>query len=395
MGILALSFTFFAQEIQHDEIVVNIEVPVRIFDRGQFVDDLTIDDFEIYENGRPQKITACYLIKKTQIERQEEKDIPLSPDVSRNFILMFDLWEFFPKVERAIDMFFENVVLQGDSLIILTPVKAYNLKEIAWDHQNKHQIADQLKKIVRKDAVMGNSEYRNTLKDFEEITRELNTIVGIQSAARSYSEGIDQLDYSLQKYQEALSRMKNQREVDEQKLINFSELLKDRSGQKIAFLFCQREFIAQPMPKTISIFESQSQFRPDITAKLSDLFTNYRRDISIDTNKIKKAFSDSSILIHFLYITKPPENEAGIMFKEQSEDIYKAFSEIAKSTGGLIESSANAESSLQKAVVASENYYLLYYRPSEYKRDGKFKNIRIKVKVGKYQITHRSGYIAD
>jgi len=83
---------------------------------------------------------------------------------------MFDLWEFFPKEERAIDMFFENVVLQGDSLIILTPVKAYNLKEIAWDHQNKHQIADQLKKIVRKDAVMGNSEYRNTLKDFEEIT---------------------------------------------------------------------------------------------------------------------------------------------------------------------------------------------------------------------------------
>jgi len=223
----------------------------------------------------------------------------------------------------------------------------------------------------------------------------LNTIVGIQSAAGSYSEGIDQLDYSLQKYQEALSRMKNQREVDEQKLINFSELLKDRSGQKIAFLFYQREFIAQPMPKIISIFESQSQFRPDITAKLNDLFTNYRRDISIDTNKIKKAFSDSSILIHFLYITKPPENEAGIMFKEQSEDIYKAFSEIAKSTGGLIESSANAESSLQKAVKASENYYLLYYRPSEYKRDGKFKNIRIKVKVGKYQITHRSGYIAD
>jgi hypothetical protein len=149
------------------------------------------------------------------------------------------------------------------------------------------------------------------------------------------------------------------------------------------------------MPKTISIFESQFQFRPDITAKLNDLFTNYRRDISIDTNRIKKAFSDSSILIHFLYITKPPENEAGIMFKEQSEDIYKAFSEIAKSTGGLIESSANAESSLQKAVRASENYYLLYYRPSEYKRDGKFKNIRIKVKVGKYQITHRSGYIAD
>jgi hypothetical protein len=68
---------------------------------------------------------------------------------------------------------------------------------------------------------------------------------------------------------------------------------------------------------------------------------------------------------------------------------------VARATGGLIESSANAEFSMKKAVKASENYYLLYYRPSEYKRDGKFKNIRVKVKTGSFRVTFRSGYIAN
>jgi hypothetical protein len=126
-----------------------------------------------------------------------------------------------------------------------------------------------------------------------------------------------------------------------------------------------------------------------------DLFSTYREGVSIDTDKIKKAFSDSSILIHFLYITKPVEQKEGIFFKEKSEDIFKAFSGIARSTGGLTVSSANAEASFKRAVTASESYYLLYYRPTAYKRDGKFKNIKVKVKNGSYKITHRSGYIAD
>jgi len=399
LGILALSLALFAQEIEHDEIVVNIEVPVRVFDKGQFVDDLTIDDFEVFENGKLQKITACYVIKKTHIERKEEKEALLVPDVSRNFVLLFDIWEFFPKVEKAIDLFFENVVLEGDSLMVLTPVKAYNLKDISWDYQEKEQIAEQLKKIVRKDTIMGNAEYRNTLKELKNITADLNAVAGIKSLSGSRNslptDSGNALDYILQKYRSIINRLNHLRDVDEQELTHFAELLKDRSGQKIAFFFSQREMVAQPMPKIIASLESRFQDKHHILMMFHDLFSTYREGVSINTNKIKKAFSDSSILIHFLYITKPVEQEEGILFKEQSEDIFKAFSEIARSTGGLTESSANAEASFQRAVTASESYYLLYYKPSDYKRDGKFKNIKVKVKTGSYKITHRSGYIAD
>jgi len=399
MGVLALSLALFAQEIEHDEIVVNIEVPVRVFDKDRFVDNLTIDDFEVYENGKLQKITACYVIKKTKIERKEEKEARMAPDVSRNFVLLFDIWEYFPKVEKAIDLFFENVVLEGDSLIVITPVKAYNLKDISWDYQDKEQIAEQLKKIVRKDTIMGNAEYRNTLRELEQTTSDLNAVEGIKSLYGSGSslptDDANSLDYILQKYRTILTRLNYLRDVDEQELARFAELLKDRSGQKIAFFFSQREMVAQPMPKIIASLESRFQDKHHILMGLHDLFSTYRKGVSIDTDKIKKAFSDSSILIHFLYITKPAEYKEGILFKEHSEDIFKAFSGIARSTGGLTESSANAEASFQKAVTATESYYLLYYRPSAYKRDGKFKNIKVKVKAGSYKITHRSGYIAN
>lgn len=128
-------------------------------------------------------------------------------------------------------------------------------------------------------------------------------------------------------------------------------------------------------------------------------------DISLDSNKLKHAFADSSISCHNLYITKTLNDKGGkrplpLMGKvtkrmESSMESFRGFSEIAEVTGGLLDSSANASASFQKAVDYSENYYLLYYSPKGYKSDGKFKNIKVTVKGQNFRITHRSGYVAD
>lgn len=60
----------FPQELRHTTGVVNIEVPVRVFDADRFVDDLTIGDFEVLENGKPQKILSLYLVRKTKVEKR-------------------------------------------------------------------------------------------------------------------------------------------------------------------------------------------------------------------------------------------------------------------------------------------------------------------------------------
>ena len=390
---LTLSLTIFAQELAHETIVVNVEVPVRVFKGSTFIDNLTTDDFEVYEDGKLQNIEAVYLIKKTKIERKEvEEKKKFSPKVSRHFVLLFDIRTFLPRVEKAIDLFFEKVILPGDSLIVLTPVKSYNLKEKSWDIHRKKEIAKQLKSIVRADAIKGNFEYRNDLRELEGIAYSLSDLKSEISGPETKE---DNLDYLLSRYETILHKMEAMRGADQQNMITFSKVLKEREGQKIGFLFYQKEFIPRPEPKVIEAYMSQFQNRQDILFKLNDLFALYHRDISIDTDLIKQAFSDSSILIHFLYITPPPRITRGIHFHEQSEDIFSVFMELAKATGGITQSSSNALWAFKKAADASENYYLLYYAPLNYQKDGKFKNIKVKVKGKSYKVTHRAGYFAN
>jgi VWFA-related protein len=173
--------------------------------------------------------------------------------------------------------------------------------------------------------------------------------------------------------------------------MEFRGQIKDMEGQKYVFLFFQK--------KTVPI--------PPEFGELDDLNDLVRPVISFNVDKVKEAFSDSLISIHFIFVTKtdqyqldgyrmnPTRGGRGLQLVDQSAEIFGAFHEMADATGGTIDSSANIASSFQRAAVASENYYLLYYTPKDYKSDGKFKKIEVKITGKNYRITHRAGYIAD
>lgn len=379
--ISVFSLVFFAQEITHETLVINIEVPVRVFKSGEFVDNLTINDFEVYEDGVLQQIEAVYLIKKKAVERREEKE-KFDPETSRNFVLLFQVQDYLPKIEKALDFFFNNVILPGDSLTVFTPMKSYNFKSNALELLPKEEIVKQLKAKVRKDILMGNSEYKHLLREL----RDLMSAPG---------------EMTLQICQIHLSRLESIRRVYEEQLLGFAEFLKAKEGQKNVFLFYQKELMPQIAPGALVQLMSLEQDKHHLLFQLSDLFLQYRRDIAFDVDRIKQVFSDSSISIHFLYITKYPAMSLDgrptsvITWREQSEDIFSAFSEMAEATGGMSDSSSNAAAVFQKTVEASENYYMIYYSPKNYKRDGSFRNIKIKVKNKNYRITHRAGYFAN
>lgn len=100
-----------AQELQHDAVAINVEVPVRVFRGNRFLDHLTIDDFEVFEDGAVQKIEAVYLVKKTEITREdtamqkEEAQNKFAPQIARNFVLIFEVTDYLPKIKEAIAFF--------------------------------------------------------------------------------------------------------------------------------------------------------------------------------------------------------------------------------------------------------------------------------------------------
>lgn len=368
-----------AQEIQHGITTVNVEVPVRVFKGNRFCDHLTREDFEVYEDGVLQKIEAVYLIKKTDIARE---DISLQPDgsrkrfapqVGRNFVLVFEITDYFPRIKEAVAYFFENVITPQDTLTVVTPVKTYRFNNRALQDMPKEKISALLNERLRKDIQTGCMEYHSMLREYKSLW------------GSSFS-ALETQRLLIQKIRE----FRQLRNLSEEKIRNFADHLKNMGGQKYVYLFYQRELF--PFPELpFEYFENL-----ELTSELMTL-------VPQNIDKIKQHFSDSSITIHFFYITQPQRELTddyyaigqGTLWEDISAGIFSTFLEMAESTGGLSESSANIAYALEKGSVASENYYLLYYSPKNYEVDGKFREIKVKVKGLNYRVMHRAGYVAD
>ncbi len=399
LAILVLGLTLFAQEIQEQAVAINIEVPTRVYKGKTFIDNLTIDDFEIFEDGILQKIEAVYLINKLDIVREdtelsrEEAREKFAPKVSRNFVFLFEVHEYLPKIGTAIEYFFNEVYAVGDSITVITPLQTYRFNYEVLGKLPKKEISKQLIGQIRRDILKCTAVYRGLMRDLEDVRtfeKDAPVDAGMEGVVRMMHS-----DISL--------RLKNLRYLDENKFLEFADALKDKEGPKHVFFFLQK--LNVPIIRYNPVFGF-------------DDLDEFEGFMAIDEKKIQRIFSDSSITAHMIYVTKLSDldimgrdSREGLMpntdpqdttqtsmprvLHEISGDIFSAFKDIAEATGGIVDSSTNAAASFKKAAAASENYYLLYYSPKNYVSDGKFKEITIKVKGQRYKISHRAGYIAD
>ncbi len=416
LAIFVLGLALVAQDIQQEAISINIEVPVRVYKGNNFVNDLTINDFEVYEDGILQDVEAVYLVNKMDIQSKEEKQTStlgtsksFKPQTFRSFYLFFDVVEYSPKISKAIDYFYQNVLDPSDNLTIVTPIKTYSLKSDALSKVSAEEAMNQTIKILRKDAWMGSSEYRRLNDDLKSLIRSMSSTSSSSRGRTETFRGVaggkgvvvatssdapeDDPVVNLTKYEEILSRLETIRNVDQKKLLDFANILKDQQGQKYVFLFYQREFI--PQLENVDYFAKLNKNDVNLTMNLTALMGYYFRDIAVDIDSIKQAYADSSISINFLFFTKPAKNVPGVRMVEHSEDVFTVFREMSQATGGITSSSSNPKYLFERASDAVESYYLLYYSPKNYQTDGKFKKIKVVVKGKNYRITHRAGYIAD
>lgn len=403
--LLAFSLAFFPQEaFKEVSLVVNIEVPVRVFDGKTFVDSLSIDDFQVYEDGVRQKVEAVYLIKKKAVERKEEKK-KYDPKTSRNFFLFFEISDYTPQMGDTVDYFVDHVLLPQDKLWVITPLKAYQMNEKVFQDGTKEDVRKEFKSLLRKETLAGSSEYNSVIRDIEVAARHLASALDSDAALRtedsiSYQKPQGEgsggpLEELCMLYASCISRLENLRDVDQLQLLDFAKFLKEKEGQKYVFLFYQREFIPRLDPKVLDKAQTRHQANFAMQQTLANVQDFFTRDITFDVDAIKKAYADASVAIHFLFFSKPAELSYGVHMEEESNDIYGAFKQMAAATGGFVDSSANPAYLFREAVNAAESYYLLYYSPKDYVIDGKFKNIEVKVQGDQYRVSHRVGYIAD
>ena len=70
-----------------------IEVPVNVVDKnGHSVENLTADDFEVYDDGKKQAVTGFEVIdERTAMTMPRPEESPVNPAARRHFLILFDL----------------------------------------------------------------------------------------------------------------------------------------------------------------------------------------------------------------------------------------------------------------------------------------------------------------
>jgi VWFA-related protein len=374
-----------------------IEIPVRITGPdGQFIDSLTLDDFVLSENGVPQKIDGFYLVKGQSILSKAGTPIE-NPQVARHYYLMFQAIEYDPKLAEVVDTLFRNLLRPGDTMTLMTPAKAYSLTPQALAAKPKDVLSKEMNQILRKDIQIGGSDYRSLLRDLKRLVKSIegeNSAFDPEMETDTMTTSAVGLEVLLERYRDSLMKMEDLRLIDERKILSFAQALKNQTGQKNVFLFYQREFRPEINPTFLNTMMSLYQDQQEVLSMLMELFQFYKRETTYNQDRISRAFADASLMFNFIFMNKESQYLFGADMKEQSEDVFSVYSQVAKATGGLCETAPNPAASFKKAVVSSEDSYLLYYTPSNPAKDKTFRSVTVAVKRAGVTVFHRLGYYA-
>jgi VWFA-related protein len=391
-----------SQEQAQEAKVINIEVPVRVYDGRNFVDTLTIDDFEIYENGILQKIEALYLFNQEELSRKEEYTT-LERNQQRHIYFLMQIIDYTPKISEAIEYFFHNVLTPDDTLTIATVVKTYTLSPKGLKIRAKEKLADEMISIIQKDTETGNSNYKTLYNSLRRIIRALLSACGIRISGVDRiteigvgDEGLSAYDVPslLTQYRVFLDRFDDVKVLDERALKELAHGLKQQTGRKDVFLFYQREYKPELEDRYMNILMSVYQENTYVQGLIQDVFTAYSSKLGLDITGLKRACADSGAMFNFIYSDNQTTVPAGVRMKEQSQDYYIAFSEMASATGGKVATSFDPLAGFLECLESSQKYYLLYYTPTDLTEDGLFRTISVKLKNFPYTLSHRMGYFA-
>lgn len=381
--VLFFTASFLLSQQQHEVTVRNIEVPLRAYDGDVFIDDLSIEDIELYEDGKPQKILALYLTQNAQVKRQQlERDF--MPFLSRSFYFVFQLLDYNPKIRDALDYFFSNIYLPGDYVSIMTIYKKYHLSSEALKSNSKEVVVDYIQNVIRKDTQIITKEYSKHMQELQSLTRAISRRQNTWTGGDADLSVV--LESNLIRYRDTLQKMESFRILEEKTFLQFASQVKKLHGQKYVFFFYQREY--RP---SLNVTSDD----PNLNSKLQDLFLFYNKETKLNTERISQMFADSSLLFNFIYMDYKPPRLSGVEMKELAGNVKDVFSDIAYATGGISDDSPNPTAAFQKTSDVTSNSYILYYSPKNYTADGKYRKIEIKLKNKKYKILHRQGYFAD
>lgn len=377
------------QEKPQEEVtVIAVEVPVRVLHKGQAVKNLAREDFEIYQNGVKQQITAFEVVSR-KISRPKEipgEELKIPPK-KRLFILIFNIFDYNDAVGDGIDYFFKNIFRQGDKIIILTEDRLLNIE---MGRGLSGMIFD-LKEALKKYKLISTSGTYRTYRDLRvEADRLLSSLRGDGRAASQWDQAILRF---YQNYQRIWKDYRRQFITPDIELYrSIIKRVKQIEGEKWALCFQQREMFPKlknegPLERKIrekvdtpSDTPTVQAMQRNIRSRQMELLRLFDVSGDIPVEGLKNLFIEANITFHLILLKSfRPLMEKDFELREVSADYENCFRQISSSTGGHTTFSNKVSEALQEATEVEDYYYLLVYSPEE-DLSAKKREIEVKVK---------------
>jgi VWFA-related protein len=384
IALCALLSPSFQDKPRESVTVTAVEVPVRVFDKNGFITGLIKDDFEIFENGVRQEITGFESISRTitPVPVTLPEAIPQAPR-KRNFLLIFNVFDYTDQVGEAIDYFFKNVYAENDRIAVIVEEKILDIEKGESVEATVARLKDTLKRYKRisrfeisrvfmdldkkaEDAARGGDEgrsYETTLSGFLEY---------YQRAWEDYRKRL--LDVDLDLYRSVVRKL-------------------DRlDGDKWAICFQQRDLF--PRLKSLGALDRAVSEATDesITGMAnSHSRTIYQRRLKLEqsfditrsfpADKLRTLFTEANITFHVLIMKSlnPGGFSQNLELRDVRADYEDVLRRISRATGGLTIFSNKALDTLKAAAAKEDRYYLLVYQPKD-KTPRKEREIGVKVR---------------
>ncbi len=380
----SLIYTFPQNKIFRYKIEVkNKTVYARVFCNGDLVDNLTKDDFILYENGKRRKIESVEIIRKTLGEENITFNIKTHNSYEpRYFVLTFDILDYGPYLEKGINYLFEKILRKSDKLMFMS--KNYFFTED--NLSSKDKIKKKMLNILKRESILARMELNSVFSQIRSIKSAIKEYFASQRWRNP--EFFDPREIQMIKDKTLMFlRWYKKRYLipDIDKFYYFAQYLNKIRMKKWVLNFYQIKKI--PIPKEIVDFWNKEGSKWAFDPLQSEF------DIPHDfpSEEIKKLFYKVDTTFYTFLLTKDRETlDKDYVFKNVYTDLEKTLKEITFSTGGDVNLSNNIEESFRKFKRKKDIIYLINYPPSVNNP-----KIKIKMKNSKYKVKYDPNQFSD
>lgn len=373
------------------------------------VTDLTVDDFEVFEDNAPQKVEAFELIQPRPAVSQEQRQEPRSLTESRAmaadpaarlFVLFYDLRHVSVAgayhANKPVFEFVNEVIGQDDMVGVMT--SDMSARDLSFARRT-----DAMQRYFTQNWAWGQRDQLITTDPVEEQLKDC------YAGLRSRTGGLDDL----------ISRHREMKTLDALDGL-VTHLGGIREERKFVVLFTEGWRLHEPDPRSASPVEGAVPEGPRVGFGPGGRLTTAGRPGEPDfqaceQHRVMLAQADNHRTFQRLIeransvnISFYPVDARGLQVYDeryafnrmqptasQTNARRDALYRLAHDTDGIaIVNTNNLRGNLARIVSDTSAYYLLSYYSTNAKPDGTFRRIRVRVKKPGIDVRARPGYLA-